>query len=63
MFLSFLGNLTNQAQSIMVGMPESLALLTFGVSLIILTFGLRWMFDRKDNVKMEVEVKAKQNRK
>jgi hypothetical protein len=61
MLLSFLGNFTNEAKLMMVGMPESLALLTFGVSLIVLTVGLRWMFDRKDQ--MKVEVKGKQDKK
>jgi len=48
-FLLEIGN-----QSLLLGfIPESLGLLIFGVGLIVLTFGLRWIMNRVETQKVE----------
>jgi hypothetical protein len=57
MLLTVLANIINQAKVFMAAMPESLALLTFGISLVVLTVGLRWFLDRKERVTKNVKIK------
>jgi uncharacterized membrane protein YqjE len=50
-------NLLENTDNLMLAVvPESLALLLFGISLIAFTVGIRWIFDRKINAsKVNVE--------
>ncbi len=56
MFTIF-ADISSQAKVMLAAIPESAALLVFGVSLIVLTIGLRWMFSRQDQIKIEVKNK------
>jgi hypothetical protein len=57
LFNTNFNDFTIQAKVFLVAVPESLALLAFGITLVVLTVGLRWMFDRKEQVSKKVKVK------
>lgn len=50
--------LQTSGQNTLLGfIPESLGLLLFGVGLVILTFGLRWVLNRAETEKIEPKAK------
>ena len=50
--------LESQSGNLLLGyMPESVGLFVFGIVLIVLAIGLRWIFKRSENAESEERIK------